>query len=83
MRSADTASEAYRFQIGLYRAMTPARRVEIAVSMSEEALVIAAEGIKSRHREYDADQVRWALHRLRLGDALFRQVWPDAPLLAS
>jgi hypothetical protein len=82
VRSADTSREAYDRQIDLYRAMSPARRVEIAVAMSEESLVIAAEGIKARHREYDEDQIRWALRRLRLGDALFRQVWPNAPVLA-
>jgi hypothetical protein len=82
VRSADTSPKAHERQIAVYRAMSPERRVEVAVSMSEEALRIAEDGIRARHGDYGDVQVRWALRRLRLGDALFRQVWPDAPVLA-
>jgi hypothetical protein len=66
----------------VYRSMSPDRRVSIAVAMSEEVLAIASEGIRARHPDYDDAQVRWALHRLRLGDDTFRAVWPKAPLVA-
>lgn len=82
MRSADTTHEAHARQIAVYRAMSPARRVAVAVAMSEEVSDIAAAGIRSRHPDYDGKHVAWALHRLRLGDELFREAWPDAPFVA-
>ena len=82
VRSRDTAPEAYDVQIEVYRRMTPTQRFEIAVQLSEQVNEMAADGIRSRHPEYSEDEVRWALHRLRLGDDLFLQVWPDAPFLA-
>lgn len=82
MRSADTTPEAYEVQLRIYRAMTPAQRLAIAVEMSEEASAVLASGIQRRHPEYDDDQVTWALRRMKLGDDLFHEVWPDAPLLA-
>lgn len=66
----------------VYRSMSPARRVSLMVAMSEEMLAVTAAGIGARHPDYDDDDVSWALRRLRLGDEIFRAVWPDAPLLA-
>jgi hypothetical protein len=82
VRSRDTSPEIYELQLQIYRSMSPARRVEIGMEMSEEAFDIAAAGISTHHPDYDKTQVSWALRRLRLGDRLFRAVWPDAPLLA-
>jgi len=42
---------------------------------------VAEAGIRQRHPEYDADQVRRALLRLRLGDEAARCVWPDQDLV--
>jgi len=39
-------------------------------------------GIKARHPDYSDAQVAWAFRRIRLGDKLLRQAWPDAPLVA-
>jgi hypothetical protein len=50
--------------------------------MSIAARQIARAGIRSRHPEYSEDELRFALFRLLLGDALFERTWPDAPLLA-
>jgi hypothetical protein len=66
----------------IYRSMSPGRRVSIAVAMSEEMLAVAAAGIGARHPDYADEDVSWALRRLRLGDEIFRAVWPHAPLLA-
>jgi hypothetical protein len=82
VRSPDTAPEAHARQIEVYRSMTRARRVELAAAMSEDVLAVAAGGIRARHPDYDETQVTWALRRLRLGDAMFRRVWPAAPLVA-
>jgi hypothetical protein len=81
VRSADTSPEAHELQIAAYRRMTPARKVELAVQMSEEAWEMAADGIRLRHPDYESSAVKSALWRLRLGDDLFRHVWPDAPLI--
>jgi hypothetical protein len=44
---------------------------------------VAASGIKARHPGYDDREVTWALRHLRLDDdALFREAWPEAPLLS-
>jgi hypothetical protein len=61
--------------------MSPARRGEIAAAMSDDVMQMAADGIRRRHADYDAEQVLWALRRLRHGDDTFRAVWPGAPLL--
>jgi hypothetical protein len=58
------------------------RRLALAVEMSEEASAVLASGIESRHPDYSDELVVWALRRLKLGDRLFREVWPDAPLIA-
>jgi hypothetical protein len=82
VRSADTSLEAHARQVAVYQAMSPDQRVSLAVAMSEDVDTIAAEGVRARHPSYDDNQVRWAVFRLRLGDEVFRQVWPDAPLVA-
>lgn len=82
VRSADTPLPSHRRQIEAYRLMEPARRVEVAVEMSEEVWELAADGVRARHPGYDEQAVGWAVRRMRLGDELFRRVWPDAPLVA-
>jgi hypothetical protein len=82
MSLTDTADEARRVQVEVYRRMTPSERVDVAIEMTEAALEISREGIRLRHPGYGEEQVRWALFRLRLDDdSLFRAVWPSAPLL--
>jgi hypothetical protein len=82
VRSPDTSPDADRKQREILASLSGARRIEIAFEMSASVREIAADGIRSRHPEYDETQVRHALHRLLLGDPLFRAAWPDAPLLA-
>ena len=82
MRSADTSPEAHAVQLQIYRAMTPDRRLALAVEMSEEAAAMLTTGIVARHPDYSEAQVTWAFRRIRLGDTLLRRVWPDAPLVA-
>jgi len=82
MTAGDTSNEAARIQALVYRRMGPERRVRAAAEMSEDARRISAGGIRSRHPQYTDAQVRHALNRLVLGDALFAAAWPKAPLLA-
>ena len=82
VRSADTTSESHRRQVEAYRRMGPGRRVELAAEMSDEVWELAAAGVRARNPGYDHEAVRWAVRRMRLGDELFRRVWPTAPLVA-
>ena len=80
-RSQDTSPEAHQQQLAAYRRMGPERRLLLALSMSDDGRAVAAAGIKSRHPANGEDEVRDALHRLLLGDTLFRAAWPGRPLL--
>ena len=82
MPEGDTTAEAWRAQLGVFARMSGERRVELLLEQSEAMREIARAGIRSRHPEYDEAEVRHALHRLLLGDELFRAAWPYAPLLA-
>ncbi len=83
MRAPDTSPDAERAQREVLARMSGARRIQIAFEMSASLREVSADGIRSRHPEYDEAQVRHALYLMLLGDRLFRAAWPDAPLLAS
>ena len=53
----DTSDAARRVQDEIYRNMTPARRVELAVEMSEELRTITIAGIRARHPGIDDEQL--------------------------
>ncbi len=82
MDALDTAPEAARVQAEVYRRMGPERRAAIGLQMSDDARRCSEAGIRARHPEYSAADVRHALNRLLLGDPLFAAAWPTAPLLA-
>ena len=81
VRSLDTTSQAHTAQMRVYRAMGPTERSRASITMSKGACAVSDAGIRTRHPEYDEDDVEWAGRRLRLGDELFRRAWPHAPLL--
>ncbi len=74
---ADTTPEAWRIQAEIYRRMSPNRRLEKALEMGAFLREVVAAGIRYRHPDYDERQVTMAAARLRLGDELFRKVYPD------
>lgn len=78
---ADTDPEAHDFQTEIYRRMSGPERVAIAMQLTETVRQTALAGIRSRHPEYDEDQVRQAFFRVWLGDPLTLEVWPDRPLV--
>lgn len=82
MLNLDTDSLAQRVQLDVYRRLGPGRCAEICFEMSEDSRELSRAGIRRRHPEYDAHEVEWALRRILLGDDLFAEVWPDAPLVA-
>lgn len=77
----DTTSEAADIQREVWRRMTPAQRDEVAAQLSENVRAIAAEGVRRRHPDYDVDEVRLAVIRLQLGEALFTEVYPDCEVV--
>lgn len=78
---ADTDRLAHEAQREIYRRMGGAARVAIAYQLTETVRRLAWAGIRSRHPDYDDDQVRRAWARLTLGDDLVRAVWPEQPLV--
>lgn len=79
--SHDTSLEAHQQQLAVYRRLGSEQRLLLALRMSDDGRTVAAAGIKSRHPEYEDNDVRDALYRLLLGDTLYRAAWPDRPLL--
>ena len=81
MSARDTTPDAAAVRTLVYRGMSSEQRANIGVQMSEDARAIALDAIRHRHPDYDDEQAKLALFRLLLGDELFAQVWPTAPLL--
>lgn len=77
----DTSQEAHRVQTELYKLMGGAARLGTAFRLTEAVRLITLAGIRQRHPEYTDDQAWSAWARLTLGDDVFRQVWPNRPLL--
>jgi len=77
----DTTPEAHDAQIEAYRRMGGKGRVAVMFRLNDFARKTTMAGIRSRHPEYDDEQVRLALARLTLGDELVREVWPGRDLV--
>jgi len=73
---ADTTLEAFHVQVGIFRRISPERRLAMVFEMSNNLRRVAAEGVRARHPDYDEDQARLAVIRLMLGEQLFRDVFP-------
>ncbi|MHC4878507.1 MAG: hypothetical protein ACYTGL_18830 [Planctomycetota bacterium] len=77
----DTSGEASEVQAAVWRQMTPEQRDAIAAELSENVRLIAAEGVRRRHPDYNEDQVRLAVIRLQLGEELFAAAYPDCEVV--
>ena len=77
---ADTLPEAAQVQLAAYRRMAPARRLELAMGMSDALREIAMAGVRSRHPEYSDEQVRLAYMRLTLGKEQFSKIRPGVDI---
>ena len=83
MRPADTSPDVHLRQLERMRAMTAAQRCDQGARLCRSARELMRAGIRSRHSDYDPEQVELALLRLVLDDdELFRAAKPNAPLLA-
>jgi hypothetical protein len=82
MRARDTSAEAAAAQIEVYRRMTPGARLRVALELTELSRRLLAAGVRRRHPEYDADEVRLATIRLWIGAELYRQAYAGCAELA-
>jgi len=72
----DTTSDAAAVYYAALRRMRPEERVRRALEASDQLRDLLEAGVRQRHSEYDDRQVKLAAIRLRLGDTLFREVYP-------
>jgi len=63
----DTTPRAAAIQLELYRQAGPARRVQIAVELSDAVRATALSGIRRRHPEYSEREVARSFLRLVYG----------------
>jgi hypothetical protein len=77
----DTTDDANAAQLDAYRRLGGPGRVAVVFRLNALVREMAMAGIRSRHPEYDDAQVRMALRRLVLGDALVRSAFPDSELV--
>lgn len=74
---ADTTLEAARVQFEVLRRLGTEGRLRLMFDLMENLQATLEAGIRLRHPEYTPEQVRWALVRIRLGEPLFRQCFPE------
>jgi hypothetical protein len=74
----DTSAEAEAVQADVFRRAGPEGRLRMALEMSEEMARVVEAGVRMRHPDYSEDEVRLAGIRIRLGEDLFRAVYPRA-----
>ncbi len=79
--SDDTSPDAAAIQLEAWRRLGPEARVALAAELSDEIRAVSLAGIRSRHRDYDDDQVTRALLRLIVGDELARAAGRGQPLV--
>ena len=75
MSARDTAAGAREAQLRVLRSLGPARRVELALEMSEQARAVSLAGVLAREPELSPEQARARLLRRVLGAALFDAAW--------
>ena len=77
----DTDRATYELQIEAYRRMGGTARAAVMFRLSDFARRTTMAGIRSRHPDYDDEQVRLALARLCFGDDLVSRAWAGRPLV--
>ena len=78
MAFSDTSREARQIQIEIFRRLGPEGRLDKALELAELSRQLLTEGVRLRHPEYSADEVRLAVIRLQLPEELFRAAYPEA-----
>ncbi len=75
--SVDTSNDAEKVQIEIIRRMSSSERLELAIDLTDTSRKMLAEGVRQRHPEYTEDEVRLAVIRLLIPEALFINAYPQ------
>jgi len=78
MKPLDTAQEAEKIQLDIFRRMGPERRLQAGLALMRTCRELLREGVRRRHPEYDERQIGLAVIRLTLPDDLFFAAYPEA-----
>ncbi|HEV2972637.1 MAG TPA: hypothetical protein VGY55_21905 [Pirellulales bacterium] len=76
----DTTLEAFRVQIDVMRRLGVEGRAKLTFELCKNLRQVLTDGVRFRHPDYTDDQVRLAVIRLRLGEKLFRKVYPGVEI---
>lgn len=74
----DTTPDAFRVYLEALRAMSEEDRLRLVFRLSRRLRSLTEAGVRYRHPDYSDQEVQLASTQVRLGDALFRQVFPSA-----
>jgi hypothetical protein len=74
---ADTTIEAARKQFEILRRLGPEVRLKMAFEMSDNLRSIVESGVRGRNPDYDEQKIKQEVLRLMIGEALFKQIYPD------
>ena len=74
---ADTTIDAARKQFEILRRLDAETRLKMAFELSDNLRSIVEAGVRLRHPQYDEQQINRQVIRLMIGEALFKQVYPD------
>lgn len=77
-RPLDTSPEVERIQNEIFRKMAPARRLQLAIELTQTSRKLLTYGVRRRHPEYNDEQVRLATIRLTIPEKLFLAAYPHA-----
>jgi Rv0078B-related antitoxin len=75
--SRDTSREAEDLQVQIWRSMTPAQKLDLALGASKAAREMARAGLRDRHPGASEDEITQRLALITLGDDLARRAYPD------
>jgi hypothetical protein len=74
---ADTTIEAARKQFEILRRLGPEVRLKMAFEMSDNLRSIVESGVRGSNPDYDEQKIKQEVLRLMIGQALFKQIYPD------
>ncbi|MHC4086994.1 MAG: hypothetical protein ACYSWZ_22830 [Planctomycetota bacterium] len=74
---ADTTIDAARKQCEILRRLGPQVRLKMAFEMSDNLRSIVESGVRGRNPDYDEQKIKQEVLRLMIGQALFKQIYPD------
>jgi hypothetical protein len=76
-RPRDTSAEAWQLQVEALRRMSPEKRLAAGAAMSDEVRALVEAGIRARHPEYSATELRAAIARVMLDEGAPRPAQPE------